>query len=253
MSDHDDKQIGRILSRREVLVLLGGAGIGALIGCASGENAAVTVVPTVSNDVALPAENAGISPIPACVVRPEMTEGPYFVDEKLDRSNIRSNPADGVVSAGVPLTLNFLVSQVGGNNCTPLPNAIVDVWHCDAFGVYSDVENAVGQQFLRGFQTTNADGIAQFTTIYPGWYRGRAVHIHFKIRTADGHEFTSQLFFDEALTEAVYQANEPYAGSPDTPNSRDGIFRNGGDQLLLNLTETDEGYATTFDIGLNLS
>jgi protocatechuate 3,4-dioxygenase beta subunit len=171
------------------------------------------------------------------VVRPQQTEGPYFVDEKLNRSDIRSDPADGAVKPGVPLQLVFQVFQVGDRTCTPLRNAIVDVWHCDAAGVYSDVSdrsfNTVGQKFLRGYQVTNDNGTAEFLTIYPGWYPGRTVHIHFKIRTnsnsQSNYEFTSQLYFDDALTDQVH-SQAPYAARSQRAekNDQDGIFRNGG-------------------------
>jgi protocatechuate 3,4-dioxygenase beta subunit len=135
----------------------------------------------------------------------------------------------------------------------------VDVWHCNAGGVYSDVSdqrfNTVGKKFLRGYQVTDADGVAHFTTIYPGWYSGRAVHIHFKVRSAAGasssYEFTSQLFFDDSLTDQVL-AQSPYAskGTRDTRNADDGIYQQGGSQLVLNVTQTSQGYAATFEIAL---
>jgi protocatechuate 3,4-dioxygenase beta subunit len=202
--------------------------------------------------------------LPACIVSPELTEGPYFVDQQLNRSDIRANSGDGAVREGMPLQLAVRVSQISSSGCAPLEGAIVDIWHCDALGVYSGVSdrsqgaNTTSDDFLRGYQLTNADGIAQFTTIYPGWYRGRAVHIHFKVRTdavsGQSHEFTSQLFFDESASAQVF-AQEPYAskGLADTPNARDGIYRNGGEQLLLALTPTDQGYASTFDVGLQLA
>ena len=196
--------------------------------------------------------------MPSCVVRPALTEGPYFVDEKLQRSDIRPDPSDGSVRPGVPLSLAFNVSSVASGACVPLQGTTVDVWHCDALGVYSDVQGSTGTKFLRGYQTTDASGKAQFTTVYPGWYQGRTVHIHFKIRSgASGgkaFEFTSQLFFDEALTDQVY-AQAPYSqkGQRDTRNTADGIFRDGGNQLLLDLTKSGEGYTTTFDIGLNMA
>ena len=205
-----------------------------------------------------PATNQGSS----CIVRPEQIEGPYFVDEKLNRSDTRSDPSDGSVKEGVPLRLTLRVSQINGNGCAPLAGAVVDIWHCDALGVYSDVRdpgfNTVGKKFLRGYQVTDANGTVHFTTIYPGWYPGRTVHIHFKIRTGPksgrGYEFTSQLYFDDSITNQVH-AQEPYArkGQRTLKNDGDGIFRWGGKQLMLSLNRTDEGYTATFDIGLQMS
>jgi protocatechuate 3,4-dioxygenase beta subunit len=235
----DDRPIGRILTRREALALLGTAGLTALGG---------------GRGLAQPAGT------PACVARPAMTEGPYFVDAKLHRSDIRSDPADGSVRPGAPLRLALRVSRLARGSCAPLPGATVDLWHCDAHGVYSDARDpagsSVGRKFLRGYQTTDGDGLVRFTTIYPGAYRGRAVHIHFKIRsTAAGgrvHDFTSQLFFDDALSEQVY-AQPPYAGrgGQHLPNARDGIYRNGGAQLTLAVTPASPGYtAATFELAL---
>jgi protocatechuate 3,4-dioxygenase beta subunit len=196
----------------------------------------------------------------SCIVRPAETEGPYFVDEKLKRSDIRTDPSDGSVSEGVPLALAFAVSRIDGSGCVPLKGALVDVWHCNALGVYSDVSdpgfNTTGKKFLRGYQVTDASGLAKFTTIYPGWYQGRTVHIHFKIRTeaasGQGLEFTSQLFFDDAVTDRVY-AMQPYAskGERTLRNDGDNIYRNGGDQLLLQLDgDPASGFSTTFAIGV---
>jgi protocatechuate 3,4-dioxygenase beta subunit len=197
--------------------------------------------------------------IPPCIVRPEQTEGPYFVDERLNRSDIRSDPADGSIKEGVPLQLTFRVYELRDKTCAPRQGAMVDVWHCDALGVYSDVEDfnglfdTSGKKFLRGFQMTDASGAAQFSTIYPGWYEGRAVHIHFKIRTNPesrrGYDFTSQIYFDDALSEQVY-TRQPYStkGPGRLPNRSDGIFQDGGDQLILAVTKADAGYAGTFEI-----
>jgi protocatechuate 3,4-dioxygenase beta subunit len=198
--------------------------------------------------------------LPSCVVRPALTEGPYFVDEKLNRADIRSDPATGTVRPGLPLALTFLVSRVSGGACTALPNATVDVWHCDALGVYSDASdpsfNTKGQKFLRGFQATDAGGKAAFTTIYPGWYQGRAVHIHFKIRTtaANGQvsDFTSQVFLPEDLNDQVL-SQAPYAQknvSGRLRNERDGIFQGSGGKLTLAPAKSADGYAATFDVGL---
>ncbi|MGH7721108.1 MAG: intradiol ring-cleavage dioxygenase, partial [Gemmatimonadaceae bacterium] len=189
------------------------------------------------------------------------TEGPYFVDEKLNRSDIRSDPANGTVKAGAPLQLALVVSRVGtGGACTPIQGAQVDIWQCDAAGIYSGVQdpsfNTVGQKFLRGYQLTDATGMARFTTIYPGWYQGRTVHIHFKVRTdpaaARGHEFTSQIYFDDAFTDRVF-ARPPYASREQRTvrNDRDGIFRrSGGEQLIVPVREAGEGYEGTFELGL---
>ncbi len=196
---------------------------------------------------------------PACTVRPQQTEGPYFVDEKLNRSDIRSDSKSGTVKPGIPLQLKFQVSQVSHQSCTPMEGAIVDIWHCDASGVYSDVGdpnfNTAGQNFLRGSQTTDAGGNVQFLTIYPGWYQGRTVHIHFKVRTAQQNsEFTSQLYFDDAITDRVH-AQSPYVekGQRSIKNDQDGIFQQGGTQLLLSPTKTDQGYTAAFELGLQMT
>lgn len=244
--EHDDIQVGRLLTRREALAVIGATGAALLAGRTAAARSAT----------------GGATPLPSCVVRPQQTDGPYFVDEKLNRSDIRSDPATGAVKAGVPLALTFKVSRISGGTCTPLAGAQVDIWHCDALGIYSDVTdpgfNTVGQKFLRGYQMTDATGTARFTTIYPGWYRGRTVHVHFKIRTsaasARGYEFTSQLYFDDSLTDRVH-ARAPYAtnGQRTLRNSGDGIFLNGGQQLMLAPTATGQGYAATFTIGLQIA
>jgi protocatechuate 3,4-dioxygenase beta subunit len=184
------------------------------------------------------------------------------VDERIKRSDIRSDPSNGSVKEGVPLRLIFRVSQINASSCTPLSNAAVDVWHCDALGVYSDVSDrsfsTVGQKFLRGYQVTDANGSVEFVTIYPGWYPGRTIHIHFKIRTdfasQRSYEFTSQLYFDDSLTDLVH-ANAPYAakGQRTQRNDQDGIFRYGGEELMLKLTQDANGYVGTFDIGLQIT
>jgi protocatechuate 3,4-dioxygenase beta subunit len=156
----------------------------------------------------LPARS-GAQAIPACVVTPAQMDGPFFTDVRLNRADIRSDPTDKSVREGAPLTLALRVATVGAAGCTALPGAMVDVWHCDAAGAYSDSDQATaGKKFLRGYQLTDANGVARFTTIYPGWYPGRAVHIHFKVRVVSagphlGHEFASQLYFEDAVTDRV--------------------------------------------------
>jgi protocatechuate 3,4-dioxygenase beta subunit len=252
----DDAQVGRILSRREILALLGGSSVALLAACAPGALTSASPTATAQRSSAAAATGAAASSaatvLPSCIVRPALTEGPYFVDEKLDRSDIRSDPGTGAVRPGALLTLNFLVSRVSGSACTALSGAVVDVWHCDALGVYSDVDNARGQKFLRGFQTTDVSGSAKFTTVYPGWYQGRAVHLHFKIRPTSSSEFTSQLFFDDALSTQVF-AQTPYSQKGTqgiTRNAADGIFQQSGGKLTLNVAKSGDVYAATFDIGL---
>jgi protocatechuate 3,4-dioxygenase beta subunit len=203
-----------------------------------------------------------VTALPPCIVRPEQTEGPYFVDERLNRSDIRSDPSDGSVKDGVPLRLAFRVHEIRGSACTPLAGAMVDIWHCDALGVYGDVRDRSfdtrGKKFLRGYQVTDATGTAQFLTIYPGWYPGRTVHIHFKIRTNPesrrGYEFTSQIYFDDALTDQI-QVQAPYSakGQGRLRNQRDDSFLDGGDQLMPQLTKEAQGYSGAFDIGLQMT
>jgi protocatechuate 3,4-dioxygenase beta subunit len=188
----------------------------------------------------------GTGRVPACVVRPQQTEGPFFIDEKLNRSDIRGEPGRGETKPGSVLQLAFAVSRLNGGACTPLGGAQVDVWHCDAGGAYSDG----AQKFLRGYQVTDGTGAARFVTIYPGAYGGRAVHIHFKIRLP-GQEFTSQIYFDETVTDRVY-AQPPYAGrGRRLSNESDGPFRSGGRQLLVSPTPSGAGYATTFELALS--
>jgi protocatechuate 3,4-dioxygenase beta subunit len=193
----------------------------------------------------------------ACVVTPALTEGPYFVDEMLNRSDIRTDPTSGEARPGVPLELAVVLSQVSPGVCGPLAGALVDLWHCDALGFYSDVsaQGTVGQRFLRGYQVSDANGTVRLTTVYPGWYPGRAVHVHFKVRTnptgSRGLEFTSQMFFDEALTDLVH-AQAPYSakGRRDTLVTSDGIYRGGGPVLLAPLSPAGGGYAGTFHVGV---
>lgn len=291
--DNDDIPVGYVLTRREVLALFGSAAFLAACGPQAStvqptpttNTPAATTPPTVapSNTVAPGATTAATettaatatteatevavaatnTPLPTCVVRPELTEGPYFVDERLNRSDIRSNSSDGAMVEGAPLELRFRVTQISETACVPLAGVTVDIWHCDADGVYSDAVdrsfNTVGQDFLRGYQLTDETGKATFTTIYPGWYDGRAVHIHFKIRQdiddTSGYEFTSQLFFDDAFTDQVYM-EAPYAakGIRTLLNHQDGIYNSGGSELLLTVTgDSQNGYVATFDIGLQIA
>jgi len=195
-----------------------------------------------------------------CVMTPAKTEGPFFVDERLNRSDVRADAATGTVRPGLPLTLRMQVFDAAAD-CAPVAGATVDIWHADASGAYSDVaqDGTRGQSWLRGYQTTDARGLVTFTTIYPGWYPGRAVHIHFKVRVATAAggtlEFTSQMFFTDGMNTRVCTTASPYAGrspqAPDTPNGRDGFL--GSDAATLTLAPVPDGnggLAADFSVGV---
>jgi protocatechuate 3,4-dioxygenase beta subunit len=262
-ADNDDLPVGRVLSRREMLKFIGSFSLvaagGALLGQRMPNLIAAAATPTATPTGALS----------SCVVRPELTEGPYFVDQMLNRMDIRSDPATNVMIDGAKLQINFRLTDVSNGTCKPLESAQVDIWHCDPAGRYSGVQdrnsNASEEFWLRGYQLSDADGLASFITVYPGWYSGRAVHIHFKIRTQDAaqanYEFTSQLFFDEAFTDTIH-AETPYVekGYRTLLNDGDNIYSGGGQQLVLLVTEAEadsagkvDGYVANFDIALDLT
>lgn len=181
----------------------------------------------------------------SCVLAPELTEGPFYVpDERLRRDITESRP-------GVALRLDLRV--LNASSCKPIRNAAVDIWHCDALGVYSGaVAGNPGTNFLRGVQRTNARGMATFRTIYPGWYPGRAVHIHVKVHVGGDVVHTGQLFFPAAVSNAVYR-RRPYSthgARPDTPNADDAIFRSGGSKGLLAMRKSGAGYVGTIAMGV---
>jgi protocatechuate 3,4-dioxygenase beta subunit len=174
-----------------------------------------------------------------CALYPQQTPGPFYLDLDLVRSDI---------TEGKPGTLLTLEIQVVGESCAPIRDAIVDVWQCDAAGVYAGFAgqlgglDTTGQTFLRGSQITDADGRAVFKTIYPGWYPGRTTHIHFKVHLSPTSEVTSQLYFPEDVTTGVYQS-PPYAarGQKDTSNAADGTAQMGGFPPVLAVTQGASG------------
>jgi protocatechuate 3,4-dioxygenase beta subunit len=190
---------------------------------------------------------------------PAKTIGPYFVEEKLNRSDITTDPATGAVTAGVPLALEFtLVNE--DNGCQPFAGAQVDIWHADPSGKYSDesAEGTSGKKYLRGYQISDADGQVAFKTVYPGWYSGRTVHIHVRVRTFDSsgtatYDFLTQMFFDDTLTDTVDQQSAYSArGTRDTRNAADSIYGSDGSSLLLSIaSDGSGGYAGTFTFGLS--
>jgi protocatechuate 3,4-dioxygenase beta subunit len=237
------------VSRRSLLGAGGAVGLGALIASCSGSGTTNTAtVPTSGGGSATVQPQTSTSPVTSelfpdsasCSLTPQETEGPYYFDVDSIRSDIRED------RQGTTLRLAMLVRDA---SCAPISNAVVDIWHCDAGGLYSGFESASQgggggrsdeETYLRGAQVTNAEGIAQFTTVYPGWYRGRTVHIHFKVHLDKRTLLTSQLYFDEAVTEKVY-ARAPYSGHSgrDRFNKDDGIFE---ESLIMTLREEGDGY-----------
>ena len=186
---------------------------------------------------------------PDCVLTPEQEEGPFYIDLAQVRQDIVED------RPGVPLGLALGV--VDSNTCRPIRNAAVDVWHCDALGVYSGEpsEGSEGATYLRGVQLTDGNGLAEFATIYPGQYPGRTTHIHVKVhiggRRSDGTysgghvSHTGQLFASDRRDAEVF-ALAPYSRNTAeiTPRNLDGIFRTqGGSSSVLTLARAGNSLA----------
>ena len=220
-------------SRRSSLAKLGGlvvaaAGGRALVaGDAEGGNKAV--------------ETGAVS----CVLTPELTEGPYYIAGEKLRRDIR----DGHPGALLTLDLRILNAAT----CKPIKGASVEIWHADAAGNYSGFGAGAGSRtFLRGVQKTDANGLAIFKTIYPGWYQGRAVHIHVKVHVGGNVVHTGQLFFPDAQTAAVYK-RAPYTTrpGPDMLNAADSIFVNGGRRSMATVRRSGAGYVGSISMGVH--
>jgi protocatechuate 3,4-dioxygenase beta subunit len=192
------------------------------------------------------------------VLTPEQTQGPYYVSGSLMRSDITEG------QRGLPLDLRLVVQRVG--SCEAIRDATVEVWHANASGTYSGftAQGAGGAgppggsrqvtdatRFLRGAQRSDADGAVTFRTIYPGWYQGRTTHIHVKVHLGGSVVHTGQLYFDQAVSDAVYRT-PPYAshGEPTTTNSTDGIYADGGRESTLTLRRSGSGYAGRLVLGV---
>ena len=165
----------------------------------------------------------------------------------LDNDLIRRNITGG--RDGIPLELRLSVQDA--SSCEPIENATVEVWHCDAEGVYSGV-NGSGGDFLRGGQRSDKDGKVTFRTIYPGWYQGRATHIHVKVHVGGQEVHTGQLFFDDSDNAAVYKES-PYnsRGAQDTTNANDSIYQQGGAQSTAALRKFGSGYIGQLPMGVH--
>jgi protocatechuate 3,4-dioxygenase beta subunit len=226
-SDTHNLNDGERLTRRRTIARLGGL-VAASLGAAGLEAS-----------LSGPAEGAGNGPaavasgLLSCVLTPEQTEGPYYIDTEKARRDIREG------RPGLRLVLRTTV--VDASTCKPIKGAAVDIWHCDAGGTYSGVNGNTGT-FLRGIQRTDAKGLATFVTLFPGWYQGRTTHIHVKVHLGGTVIHTGQLYFPEAaVTAASKRAPYNRRGEPDTRNADDAIYRNGGRNSLTRVTRDASG------------
>ena len=182
----------------------------------------------------------------ACVLTPEQTEGPYYISGEKFRRDITEG------RTGVPLLLRLRV--VDASTCKPIRGAAVDIWHADALGVYSGFgAGAKSRTFMRGIQRTDANGLARFRTVYPGWYQGRTVHTHVKVHVAGNVVHIGQLYFPDSLTDKVFR-RKPYSRRPrrTTRNANDFVFAQGGRRSMLGLRRSGTGYVGAITMGVNV-
>jgi protocatechuate 3,4-dioxygenase beta subunit len=234
------------VSRRQALAGLGSVSLGALLAaCSDDDGSALDATTTETSPAAseAPPTSAGelasrFDDAARCTRTAEETPGPFYFEVDRVRSDIREG------RNGATLRLGVRVRDAGAG-CEPIPNAVVDVWHCDATGSYSEP----GETYLRGLQVTNRDGIAEFTTIYPGWYPGRTVHIHGKVHLDKRTVLTTQFYFADSFTDRVF-AREPYASDRgrDAFNATDPLYQQ---DLELTLSKERDAYLglITLDIG----
>ncbi|TDB74621.1 intradiol ring-cleavage dioxygenase [Micromonospora sp. KC723] len=280
-----DHHEGQRVSRRRLIAGIGSVGLTGLLAACGRDGGTVTtstgetVAPQATTTSDLTSLFADAN---TCRLTASTTQGPYYFDADKIRSDIRED------RAGVRLRVAIRVQD--SEQCGPLANAVVEIWHCDATGLYSGAEaqssGASGgsggappggappggapsggapsgggngqladltptddKRYLRGAQVTNADGIVEFTTIWPGWYRGRTVHIHAMVHLDNSRVLTTQLMFDEALNTKVLAA-QPYAAHTgrDTFNADDIIY---ADSMLLKVTEDGDGYLGVINFGVD--
>jgi protocatechuate 3,4-dioxygenase beta subunit len=177
----------------------------------------------------------------------------------LGASNFATGAADAREQTALACVLSpeiLRLSVLDASTCKPVKGAAVDIWHASAGGTYSGEESngTVGRTYLRGIQPTDANGLAIFKTVYPGWYRGRAVHIHVKVHVGGDEVHTGQLFFRDSVTDAVYK-RAPYKsrGERSMRNADDSIYGSGGSRSLLAMTTVGKGYAGAISMGVRRS
>ena len=229
LDDHPEAEPDRF-GRRESLIRAGGLAI-AVLGAGA--------VPAAASPSSSSADAV------ACVLSPEMTEGPYYIANE----KIRRNITEGM--PGTPLALQLTV--VNASTCKPIKGAAVDIWHADAAGAYSGEQSngTVGRTFMRGIQRTDARGLARFDTVYPGWYTGRTVHIHVKVHVGGNVIHTGQLFFNDALTDIAFK-KAPYSARParDVRNAQDSIYQSGGSRSVLKVRKNGAAYVGAISMGV---
>jgi protocatechuate 3,4-dioxygenase beta subunit len=199
-----------------------------------------------------PTAGAG-GPNAMCALTPQQTKGPFYLAAELSRELISED------RPGVPLAVRLRVVQLP--DCRAVVGARVDIWHADHLGRYSGFPeqgdsrtvDTTGETFLRGSRVSDAEGRVRFTTVYPGWYGERAVHMHFKVHLPGNMEVASQMYFPEAINAAVHQT-APYLdhGPVTTSNGQDGIFSatDGRETLLADVTPDGNGYLAQLVVGI---
>jgi len=263
---HDHE--GQRVSRRRIIAGVSSVGLGALLtACGRGSAVVTSTGATVSPTAVIEADLTDLfEGANTCALTPSTTQGPYYFDADKIRTDIREDRAGTRLRIAIKLT--------DSEGCAPLRNAVVEIWHCDAAGLYSGAEDLSAggggrpggarpgtnggmadltptddTRYLRGAQITNNDGIVEFTTIWPGWYRGRTTHIHAMVHVSNERVLTTQMMFDEAFNSAVYAAS-PYAdhAGRDTFNDDDTIYR---DSMLMTVTEDADGYLGVIIFGVD--
>ncbi|MFG2819783.1 protocatechuate dioxygenase [Kitasatospora sp. NPDC048365] len=292
----EDHHEGQRVSRRRALAGISSIGLGALLAaCASSKDGGgATATTTTGGSASISPQASTTEDLTAlfadagtCTLTAQTTQGPYYFDADKVRSDIRED------REGVRLRLAIRVQD--SESCQAIPNAVVEIWHCDAAGLYSGAEtlssggggqgggpggggtppsgaptgappagapsgapsgtppNGGGagggqgdltpqddKRYLRGAQVTNSQGIVQFTTVWPGWYVSRTVHIHAMVHIDNERTLTTQLMMDESLNSAVF-ARAPYSKHTgrDTFNDKDSIYK---PSMLLRITQDGDGY-----------
>ncbi len=239
------------ISRRKAIIFIGTASLAAVAAaCSTGGSDEATATTTGGRTATTGTSgpggtSGGTGAAPTCVLTPEMTEGPFYIDGEAIRGDI----TEGL--PGTPLRLDLAVADA--SSCKPIKDAVVEVWHASAEGDYSGFGGgASSTTFLRGGQVSDASGNVAIDTIYPGWYQGRTVHIHVKVHVGGNTVHTGQLFFDDKLTDEVYAAASPYAerGERTTRNDQDSIYASGGAQSTLAVAKSGDGYAGSIVMGV---